>query len=379
MLLIQSATLYDRLDAGPFDVVVVDGRIAEIMPSGQVEFDGERFDAGGAILAPGLIDVHIHGAGGADAMEGSHDSLDTMAKMLAEQGTTGFLATVFVYPGEGDHLRIARAHRERTGGARLLGLHVEGPYLNVKRQGGIPAETIRKPTADDFDSIRSAAGDALRMMTIAPEIEGNDVVLRRLLDDGIVASLGHTDASYGQTCEAFDHGVRHVTHLYNAMRPMHHREPGPVPAILERDEVTVQLIADGTHIGDDMLAWTVRQLGLERCVLISDGMHGTGLPDGEYSFNGRSYQSNEGAARYTDGTLIGTTLGLMGVVQHFRQVTGCSLAEAVDCASVNPARVLRMDDRKGRIQVGADADLIVVDHNLRVISTFVAGRCVTPG
>lgn len=379
MLLIQSARLYDRLDAGLFDVVVVDGRIAEVKASGQIESDGERFDAEGAILAPGLIDVHIHGAGGADAMEGSHESLDTMAKTLAKQGTTGFLATVFVYPGETAHLEVAAAHRERTGGARLLGLHVEGPYLNEERQGGIPAETIRKPTQNDFDSIRSAAGDALRMMTIAPEIEGNGVVLRRLLDDGIVASLGHTDASYTQACQAFEDGITHVTHLYNAMRPMHHREPGPIPAILERDDVTVQLIADGTHVGDDMLAWTVRQIGLERCVLISDGMHGTGLPDGEYNFNGRSYESKDGAARYTDGTLIGTTLGLMGVVQHFRRVTGCSLAEAIDCASLNPARVLGIEDRKARIQVGADADFIVVDHDLRVISTFVAGRCVMPG
>jgi N-acetylglucosamine-6-phosphate deacetylase len=372
---LRNCRLYDDPHGEPVIVHIVNGRIVAVGESLGETRKEDQFDAEGLILAPGLIDVHIHGAGGADALDGSAEVLSTMARALAAQGTTSFLATVFAPPSvEHAHLRSITHAESTPDGAHLLGLHVEGPFLNPKRKGGIPRETIYEGSPDGLAAILNACDGRLRMMTIAPEMAGNDAAIRTLAEHGVIAAMGHTDATYVETLGGFEAGVTHVTHLYNAMRPVHHREPGPIPAILETEGVTVQLIADGVHIGDDMLRWTVRQVGLPRCVLVSDGMAGTGLPEGTYLFNGREYESRNGTARYLDGTLIGTTLGLLGVARHFRSAMACSLADAIDAASLAPARVLGIDNRKGRIEPGYDADLVLLDDNMHVAATFVEGR-----
>jgi N-acetylglucosamine-6-phosphate deacetylase len=373
--LLHNCRLYDDPNGERVDVRIAEGRIVIVGRELRAKDSEERVDAHGRILAPGLIDVHIHGAGGADAITGKTDVINTMARALAAMGTTGFLATVFAPPSdEHAHLRSIARVDSTPGGAHLLGLHVEGPFLNPKRKGGIPLETIYDASPGGLEAILDACEGRLRMMTIAPEMAGNDEAVPTLVERGVIAAMGHTDATYVETLEGFEAGVTHVTHFYNAMRPVHHREPGPIPAILESDEVTVQLIADGVHIGDDMLRWTVRQVGLRRCVLVSDGIQGTGLPDGTYEFNGREYESRNGTARYLDGTLIGTTLGLLGISRHFRSATGCTLADAIDAASLAPARVLGIDDRKGRIEPGYDADLILLDDEMNVVATYVDGR-----
>jgi N-acetylglucosamine-6-phosphate deacetylase len=224
--------------------------------------------------------------------------------------------------------------------------------------------------------IMELTGGRLRMMTIAPELPGALQLISSLQAQGVICSFGHSQADYEQTVAGIRSGIRHTTHLFNAMMPMHHRSPGPVPALLEAQEVSAQVIADGIHIHPAVLRMAVRHLGEERLVLITDGMQAMGLPDGRYLYNGLEYESREGTARYRDGTLIGTSLGMSELVARCIRHTGCTLETAIRWASYNPARVLGLQDRKGSLEEGKDADLVILDRDLRVRQTFRSGHCV---
>jgi N-acetylglucosamine-6-phosphate deacetylase len=214
------------------------------------------------------------------------------------------------------------------------------------------------------------------MMTIAPELAGGLEIIRRLVDSNIVASFAHSGADYQQTVAGIAAGISHVTHLFNAMSTFHHRAPGPLVAIFENENVTAQLIADGVHIHPSVLKLAFEILGPERIVLITDGMQAMGLPDGKYIYNGVEYESKEGAARYKDGTLIGTALGLSELVKRFISFTGCGLDVAVKMVADNPAKLLGLADRKGTIVVGKDADLVLLNDDLSVHATIVGGKIV---
>lgn len=355
-----------------------DGRIADI-GRGVVDgsFDAE-LDANGRIVAPGFIDVHIHGAGGSDSLDGDREAMETIAQTLARMGTTGFLATTFaVRETEHRHLRgLAELTGADLGGAHLLGIHMEGPFINLKRKGGILPEVIYPSSQEAVEEILDATDGALRIMTIAPEMPGNLDVIRRLAAAGTVPSIGHSDATYEETLRGFDAGVGHVTHLYNAMPGLHHREPGPLLAIFENEGIRAEIISDGVHVCSDVVRWTARQLGADRCVCVTDGIHGTGLPEGRYEFNGREYESRGGTARYLDGSLIGTTLGLGEILRRFVRWTGMPLADAIRTVTANPARAIGLESRKGSIEVGKDADLVILDDDLEVRTTIVSGDVV---
>lgn len=384
-LLLANCRLYDAApDAPPSDLLVRGGRIAMVAPRGSDAVAGagasaRRLDAGGRTVIPGLIDVHVHGAGGADASDGTPEALATMARALARLGTTSFLSTVIVTRDEGlRRLRVAaEASGRDQGGARLLGVHAEGPFLNPAKRGGLPLEGIHAPTPEAFDAIVDATGDALRMMTIAPEMPGSLDAIRRLAQRGAIAALGHTNASYDEARAGIDAGIRHVTHLFNAMPPLHHREPGPIAAIMERDDVTAELIGDGVHLAPPVVRMAWRALGAERCVCITDAMRVAGLPEGPFVYNGRESVSRGGTARYADGTLIGTTVGLLEVARRVARFTGEPLARVVESATRVPARLLGLGDRKGVIAEGYDADLVVLDGEAEgAWATVVEGRVV---
>jgi N-acetylglucosamine-6-phosphate deacetylase len=377
-LLIRNASLTrPGGETGRVDVAIADTRIAAIDSVG----DGEALtdvvlDAGGRTLIPGLIDLHVHGAGGADVMDGTPEAIATVARTLARTGTTGFLATTFVTPDTGSrHLPVlAEAVGRPTGGALLLGIHLEGPFINPERRGGIPAGCLLDPSTAALDEVLALTDGTLTMMTIAPELRGVLPVIERLAGDGIVPSFGHSDATYDETRTGIRSGIRHATHLYNVMRGFHHRDPGPLVALYETDDLPVQLIADDVHVADRVIRWTREVFGHERCVCITDGMRTIGLPDGEYRFGELQYVSRDGAARYLDGTLIGTSLSLLDVVHRFREYTGCSLAEAAETGSLHAARALGIEDRKGTIAPGKDADLVILDSDGSVWATLVEGE-----
>ena len=262
------------------------------------------------------------------------------------------------------------------GGANLLGLHLEGPFISPQKKGMILPECICAPSLQLLEKIQDVANGRLRMMTIAPELPGNIPIIKQLVDSGVLASFGHSNATYQQTLEGFDAGIPHVTHLFNAMPPLHHRSPGPLLAIFQTKNVTTQLICDGVHIHPAVLRFVFGLLGPQRIVPITDGMQAIGLPDGKYFYNGIEYEARDGTARYEDGTLIGTALGLSQLLQKLMTFTNCPLDIAIKTVTENPARVLGIEERKGSIAPGKDADLVLLGQNCSIHATIVGGRIV---
>ncbi len=378
-LVIRNCRPYDLAETEQtVNILITDGVISNIS---RIEVGNERcqvFDVEGRLIIPGLIDIHVHGAGGGDTSHGSIEALQKVSATLARMGITSFIATTTTRPEiKNRHLRIAgELVGQDLGGANLIGLHLEGPFISSKRRGGIPLDGIERPAIDILDYLIEITKGTLKMMTIAPEVDGALDVISALMKQGIVASFGHSDADYYETQEGIAAGISHVTHIFNAMRTMHHRDPGPVPAIFEDPNITVQLISDGIHVHEKMVRFIYKQFGGERCVCISDGMLSMGLPEGIYSYYDQDFKSKGGAARYLDGTLIGTTCSLYELMHRFMGFTGCSLPEALDTVIKNPARVLNIDNQKGAIEVGKDADLVVLDNDYSVWATIRDGRVI---
>jgi len=359
-LLITNCRLFDRpAEKKTISILMENGIISRIgqikVPAG---FDN-ILDAGGRIVAPGFIDVHIQGAGGADILDGTAEGLRVISETCVRFGTTSFLGTTVFKPnGENRHISLAGQYvNSDIGGARLLGFHLEGPFISLKKKGMIQPDSICPPSVEVLDRLLDTTAGHLKLMTIAPELPGSLEIIRALVDSDITASFGHSSATYEETLAGFEAGISHVTHLFNAMTPLHHRSPGPLAAIFETKKITAQVIADGVHIHPSVLKLAFKTLGAARTILITDGMQALGLADGKYIYNGVEYTAKEGAARYKDGTLIGTTLGLS---QQLR----------------NPAKLLGIEQRKGYVGVGKDADLVVLEKDCSVHTTIVAGRIV---
>jgi N-acetylglucosamine-6-phosphate deacetylase len=312
-LLITNCRLYDAKETTAESCVLVrNGKIARVgRPGKEVKAD-KVLDTQGRILAPGLIDVHIQGAGGADVLDATPEALATISQTCARFGVTGFLATTVYRPGQDNrHLEVAAECTGRDlGGARLLGVHLEGPFISPERKGMILPTCVVEPSLIALGDIYALLGDNLRIMTLAPELPGSPDIIKALVDHKTTASFGHSNANYDQTIQGFEVGITHVTHLFNAMPPLHHRDPGPLAAIFERPGVMCQVITDGVHIHPSVVRLTYDVLTSRRFITITDGMQAMGLPDGQYVYDGIEYEAKDGTARYKDGTLIGTALGL---------------------------------------------------------------------
>jgi len=377
-LLITNCRLYDAADDKQTISILIENGIIRQVGEIDVDTDCEVVDVEGRIAAPGFIDVHIQGAGGADVLDGTVDGLEAISQTCARFGVTSFLATtVYNANGDNEHLALAAEHTGRNlGGANLVGTHLEGPFIAGNKRGMIQPGCTCPVSIEVLNKILDMTAGHLAMMTIAPEVEGSLEIIRRLVDSNIIASFAHSEANYKQTLEGIKTGISHVTHLFNAMSGIHHRSPGPLVAIFENKNVTAQIIADGVHIHPSVLKLAFDILGPERVLLITDGIQAMGLPDGHYVYNGIEYESQNGAARYKDGTLIGTALGLSELVKRFISFTDCSLDVAVKIVTENPAKVLGLADRKGSIAVGKDADLVLLDDDLSVQTTIVGGKIV---
>jgi len=344
-------------------------------------------------ITPGLIDLHLHGAGGYDLMDGTAESVEAVSRTLVRHGTTAYLATSMVkrdIPAN-RHLSIAAELTGRVdGGAEILGIHVEGPFVNPLRGGLIRPDRIWPPNRKDLDQILEVAHKKLRMMTMAPELPGSMDLLKPLADAACIGSLGHTEAAFDQARAGFKQGIRHVTHLYNAMRGLHHREPGALGAVLMDHGVTAQLICDGVHVHPELLRWTLEVLSPDAIVLITDALPAAGLADGIYTYDGRPYHSENGSAWYrvpktpsvpgTDvrGQLFGTTCLLDELVRRAMRFMGVTFPQAVRMASLNPARTLGIEKRLGSLAPGRQADLVLWDNEHRVTETIVRGKTAWP-
>lgn len=376
--LITNCRLFDATDETQTTSILIENGI--ITKIGQISAPAgcKTLDAQGRIAAPGFIDVHIQGAGGADVLDATPESLQAISQTCARFGTTGFLATtVFKPEQENQHLTVSAEHVDQDlGGANLLGIHLEGPFISIQKKGMIQPDCICQPSTQILDKILDITSGQLKMMTIAPELPDSAQIIKRLIECGIIASFGHSSATYEQTIDGFNAGISHVTHLFNAMPLLHHREPGPLSAIFQTKQITAQIIPDGVHIHPVVLKLAYDILGPNRIIPITDGMQALGLGDGQFIYNGIDYESKNGAARYKDGTLIGTALGQSQLLERLTNFTGCSFEIAIKIAAQKTAELLGIEDRKGFIAPGKDADLILLDRHFSVHTTIVGGKVV---
>ncbi len=288
-------------------------------------------------------------------------------------GTTGLLATTVTAPIEAIRGAISRV--QEIDHPAILGMHIEGPFISPKRKGAQNPEFILKPSAERFNELVRGHENLIKIVTLAPELSGAERLIARIREMGAIPSLGHSDAIYEEAMEALNQGVALFTHLFDAMRGLHHREPGAVGAALDSDAY-VELICDGIHVHPAVVRLIAKAKGFERICLVTDAMSAAGLPDGEYSLGGLPVFVHDGAARLADGTLAGSTLTMDRAVRNFMEFTGCSLPQAVRTASLTPARLLGIADRKGSLEVGKDADLVIFDEELKIHYTIVGGEIV---
>ena len=328
---------------------------------------------------PGFIDVHIHGAGGHDVMEGTDTALRTITRKVSEYGTTALVATTVTASTE-QTLRavegiagyIAQQHETDEPRAEVLGIHFEGPFLSKARRGVHPSEWIQLPSAETLGRFLKAAAGNARILTIAPEVLGAAPCIDAAREAGLVVSMGHTDATYEQARAAMARGARSATHVYNAMRPFTHRDPGIIGAVLTSPEVNAELIADGVHVEATAMKLLLLAKGAAHVTLVSDGLSATGMPDGKYMLGGFEVIVSGGICRNAEGTLAGSTLTLDRALRNIVAL-GIPLPDAVRMLTLNPASLLGIEFKKGSLRVGADADILLLDESLHLAGVWARG------
>ncbi|MDP2675966.1 MAG: N-acetylglucosamine-6-phosphate deacetylase [Dehalococcoidia bacterium] len=362
-------------------VIVEDGRIVEVAAGLSPPAGAEVVDLRGLTLAPGFIDIHVHGGGGFSLATGDAGEVRSYARWVVAHGVTSFVASIVgETPEEGEAaLRAVAEVSGPAGGAELLGAHLEGPFVSPERRGALPEGWLRPPDAGLLGRYLEAAGGRLRLLTLAPELPGAAALLEQAVRAGCVVAVGHSDATYQEARDAFARGARHLTHAFNAMRPFHHREPGPLGAALDTEGVTLELIADGVHVHSAAARMVVRAKGIDGVVLVTDGVPPAGLSEGSFRIGGRGARLAEGRIALPDGTIAGSAATMERVVRHVVAEGIATAAQAVRMASTVPAGVLGLEGRKGRIARGYDADLVALDSELNVAKTWVAGLVVHGG
>lgn len=332
------------------------------------------------IVLPGFIDEHLHGAGGADIAKSDHASIKKIATTLAKSGTTAFLATP-ASETEEDTLGILSSvydyiQAKEKDGAEVVGVHLEGPFLAHKFKGGMVEENLRLPSVETFEKYYEASGKTVKMVTLAPELDGADQLIKRLKELDIVASIGHSAATYNDVLAAKEQGASCVTHTYNAQSPLHHREVGVLGSALLFDELYCEIIADTVHVSVPAMQILVKNKPRDKVVLITDSLIAQGLPVGEYDSGGQTIVVDGTCCRLKNGTLAGTVVPINGMIKNLVEKVGVSFTDAVDFATINPARNLKIDDRKGSIDLEKDADFAVLDENFDVYMTVRGGEIV---
>ena len=344
----------------------------------QGEAAGEVLDARGAIVSPGLIDMHMHGLAGFD-VEGGVDALRAIAKAELAHGVTGFVASIGTKEASavrGSVAAVAQVCAEpaRGASAALLGAHLEGPFIHPKAAGALDASHAALPSRETLTALMGGDAHAVRMITIAPELAGAMELIQWCASRNIVAALGHTTAEPSCMAEAAARGASQVTHLFNGMPPFHHRMPGPSCGALLEDRLTAELIADGVHLAPDTVRLALRVKGYARCVLVTDAMSAAGLSDGQYALGGVPVSVKDGVARTAKGNLAGSTLTLDKALRNVAR-WGIDAEQALAMASEIPARQLGRHDI-GRLAVGAAADIVLWDDGFRVQQVWRGGKPV---
>ena len=357
--------------------VVFDSKIRDIVSPESIPTGAEIIDAKGNYVIPGLIDMHIHGYLGEDASDGSFSGIKTMAEGVAKNGVTSFLPTTMTVSY--DDLRasfaeirnaMALSKKDEWQGAQIIGVNAEGPFICPSKKGAQAGEHIRPGDAAFLKEYL----DIIRVFTIAPEMPGNMDCIREMAGKTLI-SMGHTNATFDEAHAGIEAGVGHVTHLFNAQTSLMHRDPGVVGAALTDDRVSCELIADTFHVSRNLYPLVQRMKG-DKLVLITDCTRAGGLADGEYTLGGQPIFVKGIECRLADGTIAGSVLKLNHAVRNFMKYADVPVWEAVNAASLNPAKRIGVDADKGSIEAGKDADIVICDNNFEIISTIISGRSI---
>jgi len=358
-------------------VLLYDIKIDAIIEKEQLDLyrDLEIIDAKGQYVSPGLIDIHIHGVENHDVMDGTIQGLKEMSKSLSKYGVTAFLPTTMTMDKENIY-KVFESIKELINlplqGAKILGIHMEGPFINKKYKGAQNEAFIISPFYEFIENYI----DIIKILTLSPETDQKGTFIEKMKQHPeVVLSIGHSNANYEEAMAAIDNGVRHATHTFNAMRPFNHREPGVVGAIFNRD-VTCELIADKIHVHPANFQLLMNIKGFSKVVLVSDSMRGAGMKEGQYYLGGQLVNVSQGIGRLQDGTMAGSVLTLNKALKNILENTNLTIYEVVNMASMNPARVIGVSDSKGSIEVGKDADFTIFDSEFDIQNTIVEGKSI---
>jgi N-acetylglucosamine-6-phosphate deacetylase len=361
-------------------IVIDGGSVREIGAAGEVRIpdSAELIDAARFVVTPGFIDPHVHGGGGSDVMAGSFDSLNTVSRMLVKHGTTAFLPTTVSSPS--DVLTkavdgLGKCLAASFDGATPIGIHLEGPFISTEKRGTHKSSHIAPPNPDLLEKWIRTSNRTIRLVTVAPELNGIDTLLTVADHFGVTVGMGHSNATSEEARRASDRGVCYAVHTFNAMRGFSHRDPGIVGEVLADDRISAEIISDGVHVDPSVIRTFARAKGRARVLLVTDATSATDMPDGKYLLGGDNVQVVKGICRDGEGRLAGSTLTQDVALRNFIKWTGWPFEDALLGLTLNPARALNLE-RKGMLEPGCDADIAVLDADFRVVMTFVGGRKV---
>lgn len=354
-------------------VLLFDKKIIGI--SDEVPTNHEVIDAMGCYVSPGLIDVHVHGSCGADTMDQSVEAIQTISEGIVKNGVTAFLPTTMTMSPKdiyGALDVIRECMNKELNGAKVMGAHMEGPFINAIYKGAQPEQYIVKPSYKFIEEYT----DVIKLVSYAPEMDDNYAFTKEVKEKtDITLSIGHTNATYDQAIEAINHGVSHVTHLFNAMTPLNHREPGVVGAALT-SHCYCEMIADKIHINKNLFQFVLDNKGKHKVVLITDSMRAGCMKDGKYDLGGQDVYVKDGAARLESGSLAGSVLTLNKAIYNFIENTNATINEAIHMATLNPAKSIGIDAFKGSLEIGKDADIAVFDEEMNCRLAISEGRII---
>jgi len=361
--------------------VVSNGKIKRLLPESvpPPEFVRTVIDARGRYLVPGFIDLHVHGGGGNDFSDNEGRMVLGIMKYLARFGITAALPTIATSSRK-SLLKIVSyigSHcAEKKGRGEILGINLEGPYLNIGKRGAQPLRFIRRPDESEVKELLEAAPGSIKIMTLAPEVKGARKLIRLLRRNGVIPAIGHTTADYETARLAIKTGISYATHLFNSYPPLLHRCPGAVGAILESEKVNVEILCDGIHLSPVIIRLLFHLKPIDRLLLVTDGIAVLGRRIKKFIMGGREVIVDAGGARLLDGTLVGSMVPMNYALRNVVRFTGIPLSKALILATLNPARLLGVENRKGDIRRGMDADLVIMDKHYNVKRTIIAGETI---
>lgn len=353
--------------------IIYDEKIIEIVENNVPSKDIETIDIKGNYISPGFIDIHVHGSKGFDVMDGTIDAIEGIGKSLCKHGVTGFLATTMTMSIESINRAldaIKTSMDMRINGSKVLGVHLEGPFISPKYKGAQNEKYILPPT---IEIIRPYL-NIIKIITIAPEMDKNHIFIKSMnINKNMILSIGHTNSTYEEAMSAIEDGIKSATHCFNAMTPLHHRNPGVVGAILNSD-IYCELIADTIHVHPALFNILEKVKGEDRIILISDAMRAACMKSGNYDLGGQRVSVSNGRATLEDGTLAGSLLTLDKAVKNMKVNTKLNLEKIIKMVTINPASAIGIDNMRGSIEVGKYADFTIFDENIDILYTIIEGN-----